>query len=90
MSGIDADFLDGERPPDAKKAEAWWAKERGRFDPATAWQMGVRISPTPTTTELDARPLDIRRDLFLRARAHEQKLDPGFDVERSVSFTRAR
>jgi uncharacterized protein (TIGR02270 family) len=82
VSAIDADFLDGERPPDAKKAEAWWAKERGRFDPATAWQMGVRISPTPTQADLDAQPLNLRRDLFLRACAQGRNIAVGFEPER--------
>ncbi len=75
------DFWDPPRPLDPGLARAWWEKNRGRLAPDRRWQAGFDVSTPPLTASLDLLPLDVRRDVYLGARASDPVQVPDLELE---------
>jgi uncharacterized protein (TIGR02270 family) len=76
----DLDFEDEAPAPDPAKAEAWWTENRERFDPGGAWQRGIEVSEITRSPAFDSLPLQVRRDLFLTARAAGEQGTPRVEL----------
>lgn len=78
----ESDLSDEPLPLDQLHAKAWWRENGPRFKPSQRWQVGVDVSNVSHSPDLlDGLPLDIRRDLFLSARARDRGYAPGFEPE---------
>jgi uncharacterized protein (TIGR02270 family) len=75
----DDDEADSDDPPvmpNADLADAWWSDNRERFEPSGTWQNGIEVSEIIDSPAFDSLPLQIRRDLFLSARASGRRDTP--------------
>ena len=78
----EADFWDGPRPLDPERTRAWWSGNGVRFAASRRWQIGIDVSNIQRNPELlEGLPLDIRRDLFLSARARNPRYAPDLEPE---------
>jgi uncharacterized protein (TIGR02270 family) len=77
---FDADLEDEEPAPDPGKAEAWWTVNREHFDPGGVWQRGIEVSGITRSPAFDSLPLQVRRDLFLAARAAGERDTPKVEL----------
>jgi uncharacterized protein (TIGR02270 family) len=82
MSEAEAEFWDGPIPVDEGRARQWWKANASRFAPEARWQVGVNAADASKHPEaLDALPLEIRRDLYLSARARSGSYALGLEIE---------
>jgi hypothetical protein len=84
---IEDEFADDTPPPDPAKALAWWEANKRRFDPARRWQAGDEVNAGPKGPALHSLPLEIRRDVYLGARASSVPL-PDLELERRAVVQR--
>ncbi len=83
---LDAEFEEDEPLPEADKAAAWWQANGQRFTPDGRWQGGLEVSDAESV--LDRVALQVRRDLYLAARAASQGSSADRELEARVA-TRA-